>query len=73
MHKKQSKKPLLLWMDEGDRDLVPVMMGNAMDTAATYFGLSSRTDDPSVRDARNAVPSQEIILRCREETGIQIH
>ena len=73
MHEQGRNNPLLLWMDEGDPDLVPVMMGSASDTAAAYFGVPSRADESSESGAAGAPPSPEMILRCRQETGIQIH
>ena len=36
------KKPLIEWMECGDPNLVPIVMGDDRSTAASYFGVPVR-------------------------------
>jgi hypothetical protein len=65
-------KPLLRWMDEGDPDLVPVMMADGRTTASSYFGVPLRVEGEST--TFTGIPASpvtpEMVVKCSEETGI---
>ena len=65
-------KPLLRWMDDGDPDLVPVMMADGRSTAASYFGVPVRVEGEST--TFTGIPESpvtpEMVVQCSEETGI---
>jgi len=65
-------KPLLRWMDDGDPDLVPVMMADGRSTASSYFGVPVRVEGEST--TFTGIPESpvtpEMVVRCSEESGI---
>ena len=71
----ERKKPLLQWMDDGDADLVPVMMGDGRSTAASYFRVPVRKEGTS--ESFTYVPESpvtpEMVVQCSRETGIHFH
>ena len=71
----RNTKPLLQWMDEGDPDLTPVVMGSMLSTAASYFGVPTRLDGESASftEQQRSPVTTEMVLQCRAETGIQFH
>ena len=69
---KRATKPLIQWMDDGDPDLVPVMMADGRSTAASYFGVPVRAKGTSASFTSNvnSPVTPEMILRCSKATGI---
>jgi len=69
------RKPLLHWMKDGDPDMIPILMGDARSTAASYFGVSARAEGQSASfTEQQASPvTPEMIVRCCRETGIHLH
>jgi hypothetical protein len=71
----RTTKPLLRWMDDGDPDLVPVLMADARSTAASYYGLPVRTEGTSVsyseREASPITPA--MIADCARQLGVHFH
>ncbi len=69
---KKATKPLIQWMDDGDPDLVPVMMADGLSTAASYFGVPIRTEGTSASFTSNvnSPVTPEMILKCSKDTGI---
>ena len=41
-------KPLVQWMMGGDPDLVPILLGDARSTAASYFGMTTRDEERAI-------------------------
>lgn len=58
-------KPLVQWMHSGDPDLVPILLGDARSTAASYFGMTTRDEMCAL--------TPEMVVQCCRETGIHLH
>ena len=69
---KRVAKPLIQWMDDGDPDLVPIMMAGGRSTAASYFRVPVRTEgvSESFTGEIHSPVTPEMVLQCSEETGI---
>ena len=67
-------KPLLEWIKHGDPDLVPVLMGDARSTAASWFGVSPRAEgrSASFTELQESPVTPDMILQCCRETGLQM-
>jgi hypothetical protein len=61
-------------MQNGDPDLVPVLMADACSTAASYLGVSPRAEGQSASftDLQQSPITPDMILQCCRETGIQL-
>ena len=70
--KRTEKKPLLQWMENGDPNLVPIMMSGADSTAASYFGVPVRTvsADVSFTGVQESPIIPDMLLKCSQETGL---
>ena len=68
------EKPLLQWMKHGDPDLVPILMGDARSTAASWSGVSPRAEGTSVSftERHDSPVTPDMIVQCCSETGIQL-
>lgn len=75
IHLVQSTKPLLKWMDDGDPELVPVVMADARATAASYFQAPVRAEGTSAsfieREESPITPG--MVVRCACELGVHFH
>jgi hypothetical protein len=67
-------KPLMQWMDEGDPDLVPVLMADGRSTAASYFGMHRRPEDApdSFTAVAHSPVTPELTVQCSLQTGIHV-
>ena len=68
----KTKKKLLDWMDDGDPDMIPIVMADAESTAASFFDIPLRIPGQSYSIVEKS-PSRitpEMILTCRNSTGI---
>ena len=68
----KTPKPLVAWMDEGDPDVVPVMMADAVSSAASYFGVPTREEGTSASftSITESPVTPEMILQFSRETGV---
>jgi len=69
------RKPLLEWMDQGDPELTPILMADALSTTASYLGISTRTDGESTSftNPRKSAITPEMIVSCSREIGAHFH
>jgi len=52
-------------MQSGDPDLVPILLGDARSTAASYFGMTTRDEMCAL--------TPEMVVQCCRETGMHLH
>lgn len=73
--KSKKEKPLIEWMDHGDSDLMPVMMGSGHSTAASYFSTAVRREGTADSFVQKTEPTitPELVMQCSRETGIHVH
>lgn len=68
------QKPLIQWMDQGDSDLMPVLMADPRSAAASYFGIHPRkegTVDSFIEETNSAI-TPELAKQFSRETGIHV-
>ena len=68
-------KPLLQWMTDGDPDLVPVLLDDAVSTAAAYFDVPVRAEraSASITQGGRTPVTPELVLQCSRELGVPFH